>query len=434
MAPKPFHLAWFTQYSPPVWNGPWSGDAATSWADGSFFVEMAQALERGCFDYIMLEDSLLVPDVYGDSMDLALKHAYQAPKLDPVLLLARMGAATKHLGMVATMSTSFWPPFLLARQMATIDHMTHGRAGWNIVTSSEDRAAQNFGLERLFEHDQRYEMATEYTQLVQELWASWDADSVVLDREAGVYAIGEKVRPVHFTGKWFSSRGPLNTPPMPQGRPVICQAGSSVAGRDFAAKYAETILAVPTGIERMREFREDIHRRMKECGRDPAEVKILFLAELVIAETEAAARAKMKQLFEPTDENVQLGLMSMSTVTDIDFSTFDVDKPLPADLTTNGHQSSLKNFYSYGETLREIAVTWLRHYTDPTLVGTPEQLAIRMGEIMEAVGGDGFLITGPLTREYIVQVVDGLVPQLQRMGLTRREYMHRTLREHLQEF
>jgi long-chain alkane monooxygenase len=434
MGSKPFHLGWFTNFAPPVWNGSWRGNEATSWTDGSFYVDMAKAMERACFDYIMLEDSEMVPDAFGNSMKYALKHAHQAPKLDPILLLARMSAATKNLGLIATASTSFWPPFLLARQMATVDHMSHGRAGWNIVTSSEDRAAQNFGLDKLYGHDERYERADEYTELMFRLWDSWEPDAVVADTETGTYVDADKVHVVDFKGKYYSSRGPLNTPPMPQGHPVICQAGSSPRGREFAAKYAETILAVPTGLEKMRAFRDDVRARMARYDRKPDECKILFICEPILGATEEEAWQRRAQMFEPTAENVERGLMGMSTVTDIDFSQFDVSKPLPRDLTTNGHQSSLANFYTYGETLADVAMTWLHHYADETLVGTPDQVAARMGEMMEYIGGDGFLISGEMSRQFISQVCDGLVPALQRRGLTRTAYTGATLREHLLEF
>jgi FMN-dependent oxidoreductase (nitrilotriacetate monooxygenase family) len=434
MAAKPFHLGWFTNYATPVWQGPWSGNESTSWTDGEFYVDMAKSMERAGFDFIMLEDSEIVPDAYGESMVKALKYNMSAPKLDPVLLLPAIARETKKLGLVATMTTSFYPPFILARSMQTLDHMTHGRVGWNIVTSSEDRAAQNFGLDKLYEHDERYERAEEFTDLVGELWNSWKPDAIVADYETGTYTDGDKVEVIDYKGTYYSSRGPLNVPPGPQGRPVICQAGSSERGREFAAKYAEIILAVPTGLERMKQFRDDIRARMERIGRDPDSCKILFLAEPVLGSTQEEAEAVWAKMNEPTDANVERGLIGMSTVTDIDFSNYDLDAPLPKDLSTNGHQSSLKNFYTYGETLRDVAMTWLYHYADKSLVGTPDAVAERLEEMMEYIGGDGFLMHGPMSRRYISEVCDGLVPALQRRGLTRTSYEHDTLRENLLAF
>ncbi|MCW2604638.1 MAG: dibenzothiophene desulfurization enzyme [Pseudonocardiales bacterium] len=289
-------------------------------------------------------------------------------------------------------------------------------------------------MDALLGHDERYEMADEFTGLVHKLWASWDADALLADKDTGTYVDHTKVHVVDHVGTYFKVRGPLNTLPPPQGSPVICQAGSSERGREFAAKYAETILAVPTGLERMKEFRDDIRARMEMYGRNPEDCKILFIAEPVLGATEAEAQDTWARMNEPTPANIERGLMGMSTVTDIDFSQYALDQPLPTDLSTNGHQSSLKNFYTYGATLQDVAMTWLHHYADESLVGTPDQVADRMAEMMEFIGGDGFLISGPMSRHYISQVCDGLVPALQARGLTRTSYTHEHLRDNLLEF
>ncbi|WP_197382963.1 NtaA/DmoA family FMN-dependent monooxygenase [Mycolicibacterium mengxianglii] len=439
MSARPFHLGWFTNFAVPAWRGPFAGTETSTWMDGDFYVDMARSMERAGFDFIMLEDSLMLPDSYGGSYRKPLKYGMSAPKLDPVMLVPALSRETEHLGLVATMSTSFYPPFQVARTMATLDHLTKGRVGWNIVTSSEDRAAQNFGMASLHEHDERYDRAEEFTELVSALWQSWDLDAVVADQVGETYTDADKVHVIDFQGKFFASRGPLNVPPGPQGRPVICQAGSSDRGRDFAARYAEIILAVPTGLERMKAFRDDIRRRMTDAGRNPDDCKVLFIAEPILGATAQEAQDTRDRLHEATPENVERGLVGISTVTDIDFSQFALDEPLPTDLKTNGHQSSLKNFYSYGKTLRDVALTWLNHYQDPTLVGTPEQVAARMDEMMEFIGGDGFLIHGPadhgaLSRRYISEVCDGLIPALQQRKLTRTRYDFPTLRENLLAF
>jgi long-chain alkane monooxygenase len=433
MTQRKFHLGWFVNFRPTTWTGPWAGQEARSWTNGRYYVDMAKALERACFDYIMLEDAEQIPDYYGGTLDGALKNAV-GPRLDPVPLLSLMSGATSHLGLIGTMSTSFYPPFMVARSMATLDHLSAGRIGWNIVTSSEHRAAQNFGLDQLYEHDLRYDMADEFVDVVTRLWDSWEPGALVADQETGVYVDYTKVHAIDHAGRFFKCRGPLTTLPSPQGRPVLCQAGSSSRGRDFAARYAETILAVPNGLDSMRAFREDIRGRMKAAGRDPDSCKILFIVEPVLGETTAEARSRLAERFTDSEAKVEAGLISMSSLTDIDFSQFDWDQPLTAGLTTNGHQSSLANFYTYGSTLREIAVKWLNHYVDETMVGTPDAVADRMGEVMEHVGGDGFLITGPRDRRYVGEITDGLVPALQRRGLTRTEYTHRQLRDTLLEF
>ena len=213
------HLGWFTNFMPGEWDYPF----AAGWPpwDGKFHVEIAQAMERACFDYIMLEDTLMVSEAFGGSAAVTLKHALLAPKHDPAPLAALIAANTSRMGVVATLSTMAYPPFMLARLCSTLDHIAGGRFGWNIVTTGEATAAQNFGLDEPPAREVRYEMADEYVDLACRLWDSWDADAVVMDRAAGTYADYRKVRPVDFNGKYFKCRGPLNTVPSPQGRPAF---------------------------------------------------------------------------------------------------------------------------------------------------------------------------------------------------------------------
>ena len=432
MSQKKFHLAWFTNFTLDEWSEPLSSAGGSPW-DGQFFVEFAQALERACFDYIMLEDTLMVSESYGGSMEACLKWGIQVPKHDPAPLTAVMGAMTKHIGVVATMSTLGYPPFLLARLSSTIDHIAKGRFGWNIVTSGENSAAQNFGLPQLPEHDLRYEQADEFMQVVNKLFASWEPDAVVLDRKTETYADYKKVRPIHHEGRFYKSRGPLNTCPSPQGRPTYVQAGGSEKGRDFAAKYADSIIAGANGIAAKKEFRDDIRRRAAKFGRNPDDIKVLFLYAPVIGETEAEAKAKFERyLVQP--RAIYRRLVLISGITDIDFSQFDLDKPLPTDLTTNGESTSLKRFAQFGsgKSLRQLVKEGSCDF-----VGTPEQVADDMANIMAEVGGDGFLLRHPfhhINRRYILEVTEGLVPELQRRGLTRTEYTKPTLRETLREF
>src|SRR5271163_703010 len=212
---KPFHMAWFTNFTPGDWTGSFAG-TGSPW-DGKFFVDMALAMERACFDYIMLEDTLMVSEAYRGTAEVTLKHALQVPKHDPLPLAAMIAAATSRLGVVATMSTMAYPPFMLARLACTLDHIAGGRFGWNIVTSGEDTAAQNFGMDKLPPREMRYAMADEYVDLVCKLFDTWEPDAVVMDRARGIYADYTKVHPIHFKGKFFSCRGPLNTVRAPQG-------------------------------------------------------------------------------------------------------------------------------------------------------------------------------------------------------------------------
>jgi FMN-dependent oxidoreductase (nitrilotriacetate monooxygenase family) len=428
-----FHLAWFLNFVTDDWNGTW-GNGGRDWA-GDFYVEMARDLERACFDYVILEDKLMVSTAYGGTMEADLKHGVN-PKHDPVPLAVLMTQATSRLGVVPTMSTSFYPPFLLARLCATIDHLARGRFGWNIVTSGEDQAAQNFGMDKLYEHDERYAMATEYVDLVRQLWKSWEPDAVVRDRETGTYADYTKVHTVDFVGKYYKSRGPLNTVRSPQGHPVLCQAGASPPGREFASRYADTIVATANTPAQMKAYRDDIRTKLVAHGRDPDDCKVLFLISPIVADTVEEAHAKkLRWMSDPL--YIELVLATMSSITEVDFSRFDLDEPLPA-VTTNGERGFLDSFArrAAGKTLRQAVI-------DDGLggagefVGTPETVADRMEEIMDEVGGDGFLITSPakkLNRRYVTEITDGLVPALQRRGVVRTSYTHEHFRDNLLEF
>jgi FMN-dependent oxidoreductase (nitrilotriacetate monooxygenase family) len=437
MAKNKFHLGWFMNFTPDEWRES-VGQGGSPW-DGQFYVEMAQTLERACFDYIMIEDKLMVSETYGGSRERGLAGGVMVPKHDPVPLAVAMGMATKHLGIIATMSTLAYPPFLLARLCSTVDSLTKGRFGWNVVTSAEDLAAQNFGLDKLPARELRYEQAEEYMEVVSRLFDSWDADAVLLDRESGIYADHNKVHPINHQGKFFKVRGPLNTVRSPQGRPVYVQAGASPRGRDFAAKHADSIVSVANGVASMKAFREDIRARAIAVGRDPDSIKVLFCVTPTLGETEEIAQAKHNRMLNAS-YFIDDMLASVSAITDIDFSKFDLDTPLPERLITNGEQGSLDKFQQWGsgKTLRELVVDGAGGLCSSVeLIGTPSQVAARMGEVMEEVGGDGFLITTPVLRvgrRYLVEIADGLVPELQRRGLTRTDYRYQLLRENLQEF
>jgi FMN-dependent oxidoreductase (nitrilotriacetate monooxygenase family) len=394
---------------------------------------MAQALERACFDYVIYEDKLLVPEAHRGSTETTLKYAQQVPKHDPVPLATMVAAMTSHIGVVPTMSTLAWPPLMLARVSATIDHIAGGRFGWNIVTSGEELAAQNFGMDKLAPREIRYAMADEYMDLVNRLFDSWEPDAVVKDRARGVYADHSKVHPVHFKGEFFRCRGPLNTAPSPQGRPTYVQAGGSPRGRDFAAKHADAIIA--NGISGMRQFRDDIRARAAKIGRNPNDIKVMYLVYPFLGETREDAFEQHRRLVsEPV--YIEAAIAGIGQITDIDFSQFDLDKPLPK-LTTNGESGALDKFQQWGsgKTLRQLAAE--RYDNGLNLIGTPDEVAARMGEAIDEVGGDGFLISTPLqriSRRYINEVCEGLVPALQRRGRVREAYTQPTLRQTLREF
>jgi FMN-dependent oxidoreductase (nitrilotriacetate monooxygenase family) len=428
-----FHLGWFLNFVADEWNGTW-GDGGRDFT-GDFYVEVAQDLERAKFDYVLIEDKLMVSTAYGGTMEADLKHGVN-PKHDPVPLAILMANATSRLGVIPTMSTSFYPPFMLARLCSTVDHIARGRFGWNVVTSAEDRSAQNFGLDKLYEHDERYAMASEYMELVTKLWESWEPDAIERNHETGTYANYKRVHTIDFEGKYYKSRGPLNTAPSPQYRPSIAQAGASPPGRELAAQHADTIVAPANGAAAMRAYREDIHERIKANGRDPSHCKVLYLVSPIVADTHEEAVAKRDRWFnDPL--YIEYMLAEISSITEIDFAQFDLDKPVPP-VTTNGERGSLESFLARGEgkTLREI-VTGSGLTSKVPFIGTPAEVAEEMGELMAEVGGDGYLITSPvmrLNRRYVTEITDGLIPELQKRGLTRTEYTTTMLRDHLREF
>jgi FMN-dependent oxidoreductase (nitrilotriacetate monooxygenase family) len=261
MAGKPFHLGWFLQgSSAQAWGEPWTGHIGTEWMVPDLFMDMARSLERACFDYILLEDSSYVGESYGASRDIYLRNAIAVPRQDPSVVAALMTQVTSRLGIVPTFSTFAYPPYLLARLVASLDQVSRGRIGWNMVTGSSDVAARNFGLDGLPEHDLRYDMADEYMDVVNGLWGSWEPGAIVADGESGVFIDPERVHAIDYAGQYYRSHGPLNSGPCPQGRPVIAQAGGSPRGRQFASKHADTIVASVKGAAGMKAYRDDLPR------------------------------------------------------------------------------------------------------------------------------------------------------------------------------
>jgi long-chain alkane monooxygenase len=432
MPGRPFHLAWFISrgYGPKAWRLPWGGPNPQNWVQPDLFVDLARSLERAAFDYVMIEDSSNIPYTYRNSHETYLRYAVDSPKLDPAVLASYLIQATERLGIVTTLSTTEYPPYLLARLTNTLDHVSKGRAGWNLVTGSNDGGAQNYGLDRQYPHDHRYDLADEYIELVTRLWESWEADAVVLDQEKEIFADPNKVHPIHFEGKYYRSRGPLAAPRSPQGRPVVCQAGGSPRGRTFAARWAETIIGAARSVEAMKSFRNDIRAKAAAAGRDPDKIKVLFLISPIVDEFRDNALARQKAMMADAEAHIELHLASLSRLSGIDFSQFDLDEPVP-ELKSNGHQTMAAQ--SVGRTPRQIVRG--TGPTDLNLVGSCDEVAARLIEIMEEVGGDGFLIMNPeLTRRYFAEITDGLVPTLQKRRAVRSSYSHQKFRDTLLEF
>jgi len=441
MAMTKMHLLWFCAFSPHAgfgldgWAGPHTG-TGYDWTQPELWQDMAMALERAKFDLILLGDSLAVPGTYQGRMDAYLRYAEHAPFHDPSPLIAMLAAATRRIGLALTLSTTFYPPFLLARLLTTLDHLSRGRIAWNVVTSYKQEEALNFGYQELLDHDQRYDRADEYLELCAQLWASWAPDAVVMDRRSNTFADPAKVRAVDFAGTWYRSRGPLNATPSPQGRPVILQAGTSERGQAFAARHAEAILVGRETPDEMKRFYDAFKARMRTYGRAPEDCKIFFLAKPIIADTDEVAQQRADTLY--TTAPVEAGLAALSTLRQLDLSTYDLDAPMPAALharAPQGLRSQFAKFYVPGwtPTLREIATRKVSLDALP-FIGTPQRVADSMVRTIEAIGGDGFAIRQGLWPGYVGPFVEQVVPLLQHRGVARKEYTGRTLREHLQEF
>ena len=434
---KPLHLVWFLGgYQSRGWLDPRWG-AGYDFRKADLYMDSARVLERGCFDGILFADQQSIDDTYTGSLGASLRSGYESICGDPLVLLAMMGAVTKRIGLAATLSTTFHPPFLLARQINALDHLIEGRVGWNVVTSARVRDGENYG-KPLPPHDLRYDMADEYLELVHALWRSWDTDAVLLDRENGIFADPSKVRELNFEGKWYSCRGPLPFCASPQVSPVIFQAGGSGRGREFAAQHAEAILSNQNSTRGMKEFVADIRQRAQKYDRQP---RILFSIQPVLGDTPAAARENEKALFSlaTTPAYFEGGLARASTSLGIDLAKLELDTPVKDQLHKvnrgdKGESILFQYFKARPDTTpREMGVTEAIKITLP-IVGTAEQVADRLCEIVDETDADGFLIREAFLPSYIADIVDRLVPALQRRGRMRTEYAGKTFREHLNEY
>ena len=433
-----FHLAWFLNgYSVSHWHGSYAGINKSEWARPDLYVDLTQSLERAGFDALFIEDTAMIEDTYGSSMETTLKYGIMAPKNDPMPLVPLLSYQSRHIGIISTVSTIQYHPFLAARLGATLDHLTEGRFGFNVVTSVSHRVAQNFGYDAHLAHAERYAMAQEWMDAVTALWESWEPDALVLDEEAPLFADHTKVHPVHFEGKYFKTRGPLSTVPGPQRRPVIAQAGSSGPGRDLAARHADMMLALANTPEGMKEVRADMHRRLRSYGRDPGQFKILFMCQVYLGEDDEDARAghAREEAVRTSPEGLirQLWTMSYASGGEVDYAQYDLDAPVPS-ILGNGETTTMKALLADAgtRTLRDMLSGPNKYGYD--FIGSSDSVAAQMGELMAEVGGDGYLIFGSTRRTKIAEIADGLAPALRRRGLFRDGYDRGTFRENLLAF
>lgn len=433
---KMVHFAWFGAPGAHAWCSP-AGELY-DWRRGDLYMDIARIAERSFMDLVLLADIPAIPTAFGGSTDFYVRNGRDI-HLDPAPIMAMMGAATKHIGLGATLSTTLYPPFLLARLMATLDQLTAGRSAWNVVTSAHSSAAHNYGQDDLPPHDDRYDMADEYMDLVRKLWDSWKPDASLQDRDSGVFADPSKVKPIDFAGKYFKSRGPLNVPALPQRYPVIIQAGTSRRGQEFSAANADMVIAHKNTLADMKTYVAQFRGALDKAGRAPSSCKIFFSIKPVMGETERIAKEIWQQNYERS--SVENGLSYLSGTMNIDLSGFDLDKPLPPDLPVSG---MIGKFLQHTQanrsmTLREIAKHEGMSETYP-ICGTPEQCADILEHTAKESGADGFHFrpAGPGGAvgdiHYLMEVASKLMPILQRRGLARTSYSGSTLKENLMAF
>jgi len=398
--------------------------------DIRYYQQLAKTAERGLFDAFFLADGLALYTRNGTFSRTAFGIGFE-----PVTLFAALATVTEHLGFVATASTTYEDPYLLARKFASLDHITGGRAAWNLVTTESDEAAQNFSLQQHPDHAERYRRAEEFYDVVTGLWDGWEEGALVADVERAIFVDPQKVHRLDHNGQYYRVRGPLNVPRSPQGRPVVVQAGSSEAGRELAGRTAEVIFTAQQSLAEAKAFYSDVKGRLAKYGRSPADLKIMPGVQPYVARTEAQAKAKYDELQELIHPDAGLGLLSGLTGGLVDLSTYDSDSPLPELPVTNNNRSRQALVYeiarSRGFTIREL-YKWVAgargHWT---IVGSPKQIADQLEEWFTSEAADGFNIMPPVLPRDIDDFVNLVVPELQRRGLYRTAYEGATLRENL---
>ena len=415
-----------------MWRHPRTIEQGYEWDRPELYQHIAKVCERGLFDTVFFADLNYIADTYKDSMAPSLQYATQAPEHDPIPLLSFMAAVTKQIGVAATFSVSHSHPFYAARLWATLDHLTRGRAGWNVVTSINSNQAANYGEERQ-PSDTRYDRAHEFMEVCRQLWNSWEKDAVVMDHENAIFADPNKVHRIEYLGEFFKSRGPLNVTRSPQNGPAILQAGTSPKGQDFAAKYADAIFAIQPRATDAAAYFEAIKSQMSDAGRDPDTCKILFGMQPIIGSTEAEA-------IERQDEHNSLvslegGMAILSAHLDYDLSKIPPDAVIAERQEPELYRMRTRFHKNDGTpmTVSEVAARHGQSVSLPQFVGTPSSIVDQMEAFMREVGGDGFMLTAIHSPGAIEEFVELIVPELQRRGMFRTEYKGVTQREILNQ-
>jgi alkanesulfonate monooxygenase len=429
MPPRQIKLGAFMRPAS-IHAGAWRYPGA--WPDANFNFDhirhCAQRLEAAKFDAFFMADHMAVLNMPID----ALKRSHTATSFEPFTLLSALSQATERLGLVATGSTTFDAPYHIARRFASLDHISGGRAGWNIVTTSNPDAALNFGMDEHMEHGERYERAREFYDVVTGLWDSWADDAFVRDVEDGIFFDPAKMHVLDHKGEYLSVRGPLNIARPIQGWPVIVQAGASDAGRRLAAETAEAVFTAQSNLEAGRAFYADVKGRMEKVGRDREHMKILPACFVVVGDTVEEAKGKRAKLDSLV--NYANAIASLSIALGHDAAKFDPDGPLPdipeSNASKSGRERAIAMARRENLTVRQLAQR-MGGYAGLAMVGTPKTIADEMEEWIETRASDGFTIMFPYLPGGLDEFCDHVIPELQRRGLFRHEYEGQTLRENL---
>ncbi|EJD6059699.1 LLM class flavin-dependent oxidoreductase [Acinetobacter baumannii] len=423
-----FEMNCIAHQSPGLWRHP--QDRSVEYKDLEYWTDLAQILERGFFDGIFIADVLGIYDVYHQSAEHALTGAVQVPVNDPLQIVPAMAAVTKHLGFGVTTSISFEHPYPFARRISTLDHLTKGRVGWNIVTSYLESGSKNLGLKTQVNHDNRYDIADEYLEVLYKLWeGSWEEGSVLRDRENGIFADHKKVHPIQHEGKYFTVPGIHICEPSPQRTPVLYQAGASSRGQKFASQNAECVfIAAPSKIA-TKKVVQGIRQKLVQEGRDPYSVKIYALLSIVTDETDAKAQAKFKEYQSYGSYDGALTLLSGWS--GVDFSQYQPTDKVEY-IQTNAIQSLLDSYVNADPervwTIEEIANWNSLGGNGPVLVGSAETVSDALQQWVEDTDVDGFNLAYILAHQTFADVVEFIVPELQKRGVYQTSYAQGTLR------
>ncbi|MEM7019767.1 MAG: LLM class flavin-dependent oxidoreductase, partial [Pseudomonadota bacterium] len=408
-----------------LWQHP--RDSSHEYNTMKYWLEFAQTLERGLFDGVFLADVTGVYDVYGGSPDAALRTALQVPTNDPFTIVPAMAAVTDHLCFGVTGTIPYEPPYAFARRISSLDHITAGRMGWNVVTGYLDSAARGTGKKQQTEHDTRYEIAAEYIELVYKLWeGSWDDGAVLRDKERGIFTDPEKVHKIVHEGEYFQLEAVHLCEPSPQRTPVIFQAGASAKGQAFAGRHAECVFVGNPGIEPLTAAVNRLREQAESQGRQGADLKIFAMNSIVVAETDAQAQAKFDDYMQYA--SAEAALVLTSGWTGIDLSQYALTDRAQA-TSTQAIQSSLAMLGT--RTVGEWAKTLAVGGASPVVIGSPETVADKLQQQFEETGVDGFNLAYTVMPESIVDFVEMVVPELQKRGIYKTDYRPGTFREKL---